>query len=140
MNGGSASLFERETGGKGWHTIRKFENIGYERPTRELVSDRSGINIPRSRSGRVFTLSKEPDAHDQQEKNFARECAAFLNKKAYEDRFQKLILSAPPKSLGVIRKHLKRQVFDRVARLIDKDLINIPYTSLYKYIEETGYA
>jgi protein required for attachment to host cells len=64
----------------------------------------------------------EVDFHQQEEDRFAAETAALLKKRALNNDFESLIIIAPPKTLGELRKHYHKEVSDRLKAEIGKDL------------------
>lgn len=64
----------------------------------------------------------ETDYHQMEEDRFAAETAAMLNKRALNHEFQSLIIVAPPKTLGELRKHYHKEVESRLAGELAKDL------------------
>jgi protein required for attachment to host cells len=64
----------------------------------------------------------ETDFHQQEEDRFAAETAALLKKRALANEFEQLIIVAPPKTLGELRKHYHKEVSDRLAGELSKDL------------------
>jgi protein required for attachment to host cells len=68
----------------------------------------------------------EADFHKQAEDRFAAEAAERINRAALANEFEKLIIVAPPKTLGALRKHYHKQVESRIAAEIAKDLTGHP--------------
>lgn len=68
----------------------------------------------------------ENDFHQLEEDRFAAETAAMLNKRALANEFERLIIVAPPKTLGELRKHYHQAVSDRLAGELAKDLTDHP--------------
>jgi protein required for attachment to host cells len=64
----------------------------------------------------------ETDFHQLEEDRFAAETAELLKKRAMNHDFESLIIVAPPRTLGELRKHYHKEVSDRIAGEIDKDL------------------
>ncbi len=64
----------------------------------------------------------ETDFHQLEEDRFAAEIADLLKQRALSSDFDTLIVAAPPKTLGELRKHYHKEVQDRLAGEIDKDL------------------
>jgi protein required for attachment to host cells len=64
----------------------------------------------------------EADYHQQEEDRFAAECADMLKRRALAHEFEKLIIVAPPKTLGELRKHYHKEVSSRLAGELAKDL------------------
>jgi protein required for attachment to host cells len=69
---------------------------------------------------------EEVDFHQQAEDRFAAETAALLKKRALANEFESLIIVAPPKTLGALRKHYHKEVTDRLRAEIAKDLTDHP--------------
>ena len=65
---------------------------------------------------------EETDFHQLEEDRFAAETAELLRKRALENDFESLIVIAPPRTLGELRKHYHKEVENRLAGEIDKDL------------------
>jgi protein required for attachment to host cells len=64
----------------------------------------------------------EVDFHQLEEDRFAAETAGLLKDWAMRNEFESLIVVAPPRTLGELRKHYHKEVSDRLAGEIDKDL------------------
>ncbi len=64
----------------------------------------------------------ETDFHQLEEDRFAAETAEMLKKRALANEFESLIIVAPPKTLGELRKHYHKEVSDRLAGELAKDL------------------
>lgn len=62
------------------------------------------------------------DYHQLEEDRFAAETAGLLKDWAMRGEFESLIVVAPPRTLGELRKHYHKQVSDRLTGEIDKDL------------------
>jgi protein required for attachment to host cells len=77
----------------------------------------------------------ETDFHQLQEDRFAHEAADMLKKKALANEFEQLIVVAPPKTLGELRKHYHKEVEQRIAGEIAKDLTNMPVEEIEKLIQ-----
>lgn len=62
------------------------------------------------------------DMHQIEEDRFAAETAGLLRDWAMRNEFESLIVVAPPRTLGELRKHYHAEVSRRLAGEIDKDL------------------
>ena len=62
------------------------------------------------------------DMHQIEEDRFAAETAGLLRDWAARGEFESLIVVAPPRTLGELRKHYHAEVSSRLAGEIDKDL------------------
>jgi protein required for attachment to host cells len=77
----------------------------------------------------------ETDFHQLQKDNFAHEAADMLKKKALANAFDKLIIVAPPATLGELRKHYHKEVESRIAGEVAKDLTNMPVAEIEKILQ-----
>ena len=83
----------------------------------------TGASGGTSRSG----SSVEPtDFHQIEEDRFAADAAAMLKSKALANAFEQLVIVAPPKTLGELRKHYHSEVEKRLVGELAKDLTGHP--------------
>ncbi len=68
----------------------------------------------------------EVDFHQQEEDRFAAETADMLKRRALSNDFESLIIVAPPKTLGELRKHYHKEVSNRLTGELAKDLTGHP--------------
>jgi protein required for attachment to host cells len=97
--------------------------FGEERPNpadRDQKTDAPGRAASQI-GGRQSTMD-EVDFHQQEEDRFAVEAAALLRREAEAGSFESLIVVAPPRTLGELRKHYHATVSARLTGEIDKDL------------------
>ncbi len=93
-------------------------------PTREQGTDAPGRHAdgPGSHKSAV----QNTDWHKLAKHRFAADIADSLYKSAHAGRFNKLVIVAPPRTLGDLRQELHAEVADRVVAEIDKSLTNLP--------------
>ena len=86
-----------------------------------IGSDRQGRTFDSKGSGRH---AKEGDVSIKKQEaiNFSKEIAAYLDIERNKNRFEKLVLIAPPEFLGLLRKELSNSTKQRISREIGKDL------------------
>lgn len=87
-------------------------------------TDRPGRSFSSVGPGR--SAYEETDFHQLEEDRFAAETAELLKKRALNNEFEKLIIVAPPKTLGELRKHYHKEVESRLIGEIDKSLTGHP--------------
>ncbi len=68
----------------------------------------------------------ETDFHQLEEDRFAAEVADLLKKRALSNDFDALVVVAPPKALGEMRKHYHKEVEHRLKGELAKDLTGHP--------------
>ena len=66
--------------------------------------------------------SERQGAVEHSARTFAKEVGRYLDKARNEHRFDQLVLVAPPKFLGALRKELHKEVEKLVAEELPKDL------------------
>jgi protein required for attachment to host cells len=116
-----------------------------EKPKLEAVKDLSlEINLPRTheivsdRAGRSFesqgrtrhAKSGRSDPHRELKRNLARKVADALKSSLTDKRYDKLVLVAPPVTLGDLRDALAKRVQARVVAELAQDLIKVPASRL----------
>lgn len=88
----------------------------------EQVSDRAG-RMPDVGAGQRSAL-QEADWHVLAKTRFAEDLAATLYRLAHRGAFERIVLVAPPKTLGALRGHLHKEVAARVVAELAKDMTN----------------
>jgi protein required for attachment to host cells len=101
-------------------------------PTREQGTDRPGRAT--ASLGVARSAKEEVDWHHLAKERFADEIAAVLYRHAHANLFDKLVIIAPPKILGNLRKAFHAEVIDRIAAEIPKELTSHPVAEIGKLI------
>jgi protein required for attachment to host cells len=126
---GRKSLFFRNEGdGEFLNLVVEDQRAHADLQDRELKSDAPGRAMSQI-GGRQSTM-EEPDYHQIEEDRFARETAELLAKRVEQDGVDKLVVVAPPRTLGELRQHYGKAVEARIVAEIDKDLVNHPVDKL----------
>jgi protein required for attachment to host cells len=73
---------------------------------------------------------QETDFHQLEEDRFAAETAELLKKRAFNNDYDSLVVVAPPKTLGELRKHYHKEVSSRLIGELDKDLTGHPVVEI----------
>ena len=130
---GGRMLFLRNSGDA------EYPNLEVERvrendnpPDREQGSDKAGTS--HASVGASRSSMEETDFHQLQEDRFAAETADRLRTRALNGDFESLIIVAPPKTLGELRKHYHKEVENRLLGEIGKDLTGHPVDEIEKII------
>jgi protein required for attachment to host cells len=77
---------------------------------------------------------EDTDFHQLEEDRFAADTAELLKKRALRNDFDNLIIVAPPRSLGELRKHYHKEVERRISGEIAKDLTRHPVVEIEKIL------
>ena len=68
----------------------------------------------------------ETDFHQMGEDNWVKDAAEELKKRALRNDFDALVIIAPPKALGVLRKELHKEVEKRIVLTLNKEMSGRP--------------
>jgi len=79
---------------------------------------------------------QEADWHQLAKDRFADELADLLYKYAHKSAFSRLVVVAPPRVLGELRKTVHKEVASRIVAEVDKDLTNHPLDKVEKLLKE----
>jgi protein required for attachment to host cells len=101
-------------------------------PTHAQGTDRPGRSF-QSKGSRRSSV-EQTDWHEQAEERFAASVASRLGEALNGNRFEKLILVAPPNTLATLRKKLDTKTAERVVAEIDKDLTKHPVPEIARVL------
>lgn len=87
---------------------------------RELVSDGPGVSF--QSAGYGHSTYEETDVKQLEEDRWAHSAADDVNKRALANNFEELVIVAPPKTLGELRKKLHKEAEKRVVAEIPKEM------------------
>ena len=91
-------------------------------PTREQGSERPGRMNDGSAGGARKSSFESADWHQIGEDRFAKAITENLNKAAFADAFDHVVIFAPPKALGEMRTHYHDELRKRIIAEVDRDL------------------
>jgi len=101
-------------------------------PTREQGTDRPGRS--NASVGVARSALEETDWHNIAEERCAGELAEALHRHAHAYPFEKLVVIAPPKILGNLRKAFHAEVAERVSAEIPKELTSHPVAEIERLV------
>lgn len=134
-DGARGRVFVNRGRGTGLEEVETAEHEDARRRTRELLTDRPGRSFESVGEAR-HAMAPSTDWHRFEKEHFAKEMAAIINAAAVADKFDRLVLVAPPRALGDLRAALNAQAADRVAGEIGKDLTNVALHDLGGHLGE----
>ena len=126
-DGARARVLENTGPGKGLSSLDDLIFEGEHLPTRDLKSDKSGRTFESVGQPR-HALQPTSDPSRQLKAAFAAGILDALAERSSE--FDRLILVAPPATLGDLREALPDQLTSKVHGELAKDLTGIPNTEL----------
>jgi len=103
--------------------------------TRELGADKPGRT--HESVGYARSAMEQTDWHAQAEAAFLRRVAGELDKAVRENGIKVLVLVAPPKALGLLRKEMTDSVQACVKAEIPKDLVRLSTHEIEKHLANT---
>lgn len=134
---GEKALFFRNEGDARYPNLEVIDVLEQENPpTRAQGTDRPGRSS--SSVGMARSAMTETNWHRLSKHRFAREIADALYSAAHRGRYSKLILAAPPMTMGDLRKALHKEVSDRVVGEVSKDLTNMPAADIERVLVNHG--
>lgn len=102
--------------------------------SRDLKSDKPGRSFS-SVGPRRSAMEPAHDPHKLEETKFAAKLADALGAAFNRGRFRRLIVIAPPRMLGDLRKHFSKQLAEAVIGEIDKDLMKSDTSALLYHVK-----
>mgnify|MGYP005664286107 CR=1 FL=1 len=104
--------------------LKAFESF-YHPESRErsgdIASDRSGNFKHGGGSG---SFVEESDPHDHEVVKFAKQVADFVNQEHAANKYDDLVVVAPPGFYGHLKQNFSNQVSSALSKYIDKDYVN----------------
>lgn len=130
---GRKMLFLRNKGDEAIVDLRVESNHDQENPPiREQATDAPGRSM--SSVGSARSAMEPTDFHQIQEDRFAADAAEMLRKRALSNDFEQLVIVAPPRTLGELRKRYHKTVETRLIAEIDRDLTGMPIPTIEQTI------
>jgi protein required for attachment to host cells len=130
---GHRALFLENHGDPDLLDLRVIEaRVDENPPTREQGTDAPGRAYPGA-GGKGGRSAVEPtDWHELEKEHFAREIAERINKAAEAGEMSEIVIVAPPRVLGELRKQLSVKATSKVKGELDKDLTHHPLPEIEK--------
>lgn len=102
----------------------------------EIMADRPGRAFDSHGQGR-HAMEPSSDPVREEKKQFAQNIADFLDEQAHANAFDRLVIVAPPKTLGDLRTAFSKEIAGMVYAELSKDLTKIPNDEIEKHLEDT---
>lgn len=132
-----ARVFAHDGPGKGLALVESIEHPEGRARDRDIASDRPGRSF-RKDSGdpRRASMSRSEGPHDRSVSDFARGLADKLQHARVQNQFERLVLVAPPRFLGLLRSSLDGPTSQLVVGSVHKDLATSKEAELLKHLGE----
>ncbi len=134
-DGARARFLLHEGIGKGLHPALPEEMRQDLPPNREIVTDKPGRWADAGGTGRS-ALAPTIDWHEFEKERFAHQVAKVLEAGRNQNLFDRLVLIAPPKTLGYLRDELNKPTRQMVYGELSKDLTHHSLAELESHIGE----
>ena len=134
-DGARARLYVNEGPGKGLHPLSgATHKADLHHHSRDVKSDRPGRAVDAG-TGQRTALEPNQDWHRFEKHKFAREMAKVLDAAAAGKAFDRLVLVAPPATLGDLRLELSDPARKLVSGELAKDLTRHPESELPQHLD-----
>ncbi len=134
---GKKTLFLRNRGDSELLDLRTEAHGERDDPMdREIKTDAPGTQGQRWGDGRP--TMDEVDFHQQGEDRWIKDAAEELNRRALNNDFDSLVIIAPPKALGVLRKELHKEVERRIVLTVNKEMTDRPIPDIEELLVGEG--
>lgn len=128
-DGRRARVFESMGKGTGLTAVQDMALDTELPPSRELGTDRPGRSFESVGSTR-HALESESDPHRERKRQFAHRVAGLVHERLAANSFDRLVVVAPPVTMGDLRAALSHQVKAVTAAELVADLTRTPVAEL----------
>ena len=133
-NRSNANLFESNWPGKSMRRLQDIPHPQGKMQNQDIDTDKPGRVFDSFGNGRHSTSPKqEPTEHIAQQ--FALDLAEMLNKGRLTHAYDKLVLIAEPKFLGLLRDALDKNTESLVTQTVNKELLDVKEEDLAQYLK-----
>jgi len=119
----SANIFEIQGIGAEFRPVTQLRHAESELRDSELVSDRQGRMSDSVGTGGRHAMTPHSDPRDHEMDVFAREVCHFIDNARSRNRFERLVVVAPPEFLGKLRNTITPASNKLVAESLAKNLL-----------------
>ena len=134
-DGARARVLMNDGAGKGLQPTVNGEMAHVLPSNRDMGTDRPGRTQQRGTSG-PHALQPHVDWHRFEKEKFSKEIAGLLDAAAERGNFHRLVLVAPPRTLGDLRAALGTKARSLVHAEIDKDLTHVTIRDLPAHLTD----
>lgn len=131
-DGARARIMQNNGPGKGVEPVKDLVFEGDHSPSIDIQADKPGRSFDSVGNAR-HAMTPTSDAHDELKAKFVKQIASALEDRL--DAYNRLILVAPPKALGLLRKSLPAPVVNKVKGELGKDLTQLPNAELPPHLD-----
>lgn len=129
-------LFETRGNDSSWKLLDVFGHAESRSKASELVSDHSGTRSPQGRSVHHNALAPSSDPQEVEKDRFGHTLVTMLDQAMRSNRFDRLVLVAPPQFLGALKGDLTPQLQKHLMVTVDKDLTHFDVPELTERLRD----
>jgi protein required for attachment to host cells len=130
---GAKALVLENTGNRKTPTLKTREVYEQDDPkTHEMGTDKPGRSF--GSVGNVRSAMEQTDWHDQAEQRFLVKLAARLDKAVLGGETPSLIVVAPPRATGVLRRAYSSHVRQALRAEVEKDYVKMPIDEITRHL------
>ncbi len=130
---GAKALVLENAGSRKTPNLKTREVYEHDDPkTREIGTDRPGRSVSSVGQGR--SAIEQADWHDQEEQRFLAKLAVRLDKAVLGGETPSLIVVAPPRAIGVLRREFTSHVRQAIRAEVEKDYVRMPVDEITRHL------
>jgi protein required for attachment to host cells len=118
--------------------VRALDDMRFEvdlAPSRDLLSDRPG-RVQESGAPTRHAIELPSDPHREQKRAFAKMLASRLDQELDTKSFDRLVVVAPPTTLGDLREYFSKRLASTIRAEVTKDLTKTPDSEVMEHLGE----
>ena len=129
-------LFETRENAPQFHLVHTFDHPSSREKTSEIVSDHAGTRSAEGASVHHNALAPHSDPKEVEKDHFAHAICQHLDKSLRDQKFDKLVLVAPPHFLGSLKGELGTQLQNKLMTTVDKDYAQLDARALEERLHD----
>lgn len=132
-----ARVFENDGPGKGLQLIEEIDHPEGRERDQDINADRPGRSFRKnSADPRRAAMSRSEGPRERVVSDFARAMAEKLKQGRVENQYERLVLVAPPRFLGLLRSSLDGPTAQLLVGSLNKDLASSKQAELIEHLGE----
>jgi protein required for attachment to host cells len=128
-DGSRARILRHRSGEAGLAVVRELDDPEARKRSQDLVSSGPGHSQESANAAR-HAIQPKHDPHLEAELAFLRAVAGGVSSAAEVNAFDRLVIAAPPRAMGVLRQELAPAIGRKLVAEITKDLTKTPLHEL----------
>jgi protein required for attachment to host cells len=130
---GAKALVLENTGSRKTPNLKTREVYEHDDPkTHEIGTDKPGRSFSSAGHGR--SAMEQTDWHDQAEQRFLAKLAVRLDKAVLGGETPSLIVVAPPRAIGMLRREFTSHVRQAIRAEVEKDYVRMPVDEITRHL------